>query len=129
MADEDRSGTDLLHRQLAGLDALELPQNPSRSGIRRTWSAVWPKLAAAAIGLLAWQSLVWAGWKPTYLFPGPFTVFHHLWADRHAVSSGVLTTVRRAVEYYGASLLVGTLIAWAVTRLRLVRDTVVPLAT
>ena len=129
MASDIATGTDLLQRQLAGLDALELPVNPRRSRAGRTWAAVWPKIAAAAIGLLAWQLTVWAGWKPTYLLPGPFTVFHHLWADRHPVSSGVLTTLRRAVEYYATALVIGTVVAWAITRLRAVRDTVVPLAT
>ena len=129
MASENATGTDVLQRQLAGLDALELPVNPRRSRAGRTWAAVWPKIAAAAIGLLVWQITVWAGWKPTYLLPGPSTVFHHLWADHHAVSSGVLTTLRRAVEYYATALIIGTVVAWGITRLRAVRDTVVPLAT
>ena len=58
------------------------PGSPSRA--RRIWSATWPKLAAIAIGLALWQLVVWSGWKPTYLLPGPATVFHHLWEDRHA---------------------------------------------
>ena len=55
---------------------------------RRLWRVTWPKLAAIAIGLGLWQLVVWSGWKPTYLLPGPATVFHHLWEDRHAILSG-----------------------------------------
>lgn len=129
MVADNPQGPDVLQRQLAGLDALELPVTSKPSRVLRTWTAAWPKIAAAAIGLLGWQLVVWGGWKPTYLLPGPVTVFHHLWTDRHPLSSGVLTTLRRAVEYYSAALVVGTVIAWGATRLRPVRDTLVPLAT
>lgn len=123
------SETGELQRQLAGLDALELSVGRRRSAAGRAWSATWPKLTAAAFGLLVWQSLVWVGWKPVYVFPGPLAVFHHFWADRHPISSGVLTTLRRAVQFYGSALVLGTVAAWAATRLRLLRDTVVPLMT
>lgn len=129
MVADNPESTDVLQRQLAGLDALELPVSSKPSTARRTWTAAWPKIAAAAIGLLGWQLVVWAGWKPTYLLPGPFTVLQHLWTDRHPVSSGAATTLRRAVGFYSAAVIIGTVIAWAATRLRPVRDTLVPLAT
>ena len=120
---------DRLDLELEGLDQLELqlPRVPSRA--HRIWSATWPKLAAIAIGLGLWQLVVWSGWKPTYLLPGPATVFHHLWEDRHAVLSGVATTLRRAVEYYTIALVIGTLLAIAITRIRAVRVAVTPLVT
>jgi NitT/TauT family transport system permease protein len=120
---------DRLDRELAGLDQLELslPRAPSRA--RRLWSSTWPKLTAIVIGLALWQLVVWSGWKPTYLLPGPFTVFHHLWEDRHPVWSGAGTTLRRAVEYYLAALIIGTLVAIAITRIRAVRVAVTPLVT
>ena len=54
-----------------GLDALELPLE--RAGRRRLalWAASWPKLMATAICFFAWQLVVWTGWKPEYLLPGP----------------------------------------------------------
>jgi hypothetical protein len=61
----------LLDRELAGLDALELdvPEPPSRAW--RLWSALWPKLAAVALAAMAWQAVVWSGWRPEYVLPGP----------------------------------------------------------
>ena len=123
------AAVDRLDRELDGLDQLEsfLPRMPSRA--RRVWAATWPKLAAAVIGLALWQLIVWSGWKPTYLLPGPATVFHHLWEDRHPVLSGVGTTIRRAIEYYAIALAAGTLVAIAITRIRVVRTAVSPLVT
>ena len=129
MPGETGIAADGLERHLSGLDALELPTQTGPSRLGRALSAAWPKLAAAAFALLVWQTVVWAGWKPGYLLPGPFTVVHHLWADRHPVASGVLTTLRRAVEYYGSALITGTVAAWAATRWRPLRDMAVPLTT
>jgi len=102
VVDEDR-----LDREQSGLDELELflPKQPSRP--RRVWSATWPKLTALVIGLALWQIVVWTGWKPTYLFPGPATVLHHVWEDRHEVLSGTGTTLRQAVEYFAIALAAG----------------------
>ena len=51
--------------ELAGLDALGVATRPAARLARRAmWSAAWPKLAAIAIALLAWQLVVWSGWKP-----------------------------------------------------------------
>jgi NitT/TauT family transport system permease protein len=120
---------DRLDRELEGLDQLELQLPRSPSLARRAWRSTWPKLAAAAIGIGLWQVVVWSGWKPTYLLPGPGTVFHHLWQDRHAVWSGTTTTLRRAVEYYLTALAAGTLAAVAITRVNAVRLAVMPLVT
>ena len=63
-------GTDLLDRELSGLDQLEtaLPSRPSMAS--RIWSGAWPKLLAVAIVLVVWQLVVWSGWKPEYVLPG-----------------------------------------------------------
>jgi NitT/TauT family transport system permease protein len=123
------AAVDRLDRELDGLDQLELqlPRGPSLG--HRIWTATWPKLTAVAVGLALWQLVVWSGWKPTYLLPGPATVFHHLWMDRHPVLSGAATTLRRAVEYYLAALAAGTILAIGITRVRAVRVAVTPLVT
>jgi NitT/TauT family transport system permease protein len=122
VVDDDR-----LDRELSGLDELELflPKQPSR--LRRFWSATWPKLAGIAIGIALWQIVVWTGWKPTYLFPGPFTVFHHIWEDRHDVLSGTGTTLRQAIEFFAISVVVGTLVAIVISRFRFLHKSVSPL--
>ncbi|TMK54962.1 MAG: ABC transporter permease subunit [Actinobacteria bacterium] len=67
--------------ELAGLDALEAKTPRARSRARRIWSSLWPKVAAVGIVLLVWQILVWAHWRPKYVFPGPGTAFRSLWRD------------------------------------------------
>ena len=123
------AGEDELRLEVSGLDQLELelPGAPSRSA--RLWRAVWPKVAAILIGLGLWQLVVWSGWKPTFVFPGPGTVLRTLWDDHHVILSGTGTTLRRAVEYYLLSLVVGTLLALVITHSRVVRDAVSPLLT
>ncbi|HEX4865311.1 MAG TPA: ABC transporter permease subunit, partial [Acidimicrobiales bacterium] len=122
----DSSGLD---ERLLGLDALDLPGSRRSSRWRRAWRAVWPKLAAIALGVAIWQLVASSGWKPSYLLPGPGTVFSHVWDDRHALGSGLLTTLRRAAEYYSLSLATGTVIAILASRSRAVRAALVPLAT
>jgi len=126
----DTKGEDLA-AQIAGLDALEavLGNRPSRA--RRTWTAVWPKLAALALALAAWQLVVWTGWKDDYVLPGPRTVLPKL-AD--LVSSGpfwtaVSITMRRALTGYVLALLIGSLIGLVVARVRLLRSAVGSLIT
>jgi len=120
---------DGLDLELSGLDRREsdLPRRPSR--LRRVWAAVWPKVAAIVIAVFAWQVVVWTGWKPTYLLPGPFTVFHAMGTDRHSLAVGAGTTLRRAIEGYAIALVIGTLLAVLVTRLTLLRTAITPLIT
>ncbi len=117
---------DPLGQQLAGLDGLESVL-PATSRRRRVWSGVWPKLAAVVIALLIWQLVVWSGWKPSYVLPGPGKVFPALWDDRHVVGSGALTTLRRAVEFYALAVLIGSLLAIGISRSRVVRTAVAPM--
>src|SRR5918998_629998 len=89
-----------LAAELAGLDALEahLGTRPSRA--RQIWSTLWPKLAAVALALGAWQAVVWSGWKEEYVLPGPDTVLPVL-ADMVITGefwTAVGITMRRAVS-------------------------------
>ena len=118
---------DTLDRELAGIDALEALAPSAASPLVRVVRAVGPKLAAVAVGLLIWQLVVWSGWKPSYLLPGPMTVFRHIGTDHSVLGSGVATTLRRAVEYYLVAVATGTAIAVVVSRSRLLRDAVTPL--
>ncbi len=69
-----------LDAELSGLAHLDaLPDAPSRAS--RLWCAGWPKLAAAVIGIAAWQIVVWSHWKPSYILPGPLLVFRALWRE------------------------------------------------
>jgi NitT/TauT family transport system permease protein len=120
---------DGLHLELSGLDRLdsELPHRPTR--LRRIYAAVWPKVAAIVIAVFVWQVVVWSSWKPTYVLPGPFTVFRAMGTDHHVLLQGAGTTLHRAIEGYAIALVLGTLLAIAVTRLTILRTAITPLVT
>jgi NitT/TauT family transport system permease protein len=89
---------EILAQQVSGLDALEMPTVRVASRPVRIWRAAWPKLAALAIALGLWQLVVWSGWKPTYVLPGPAAVFGELW-DRMldgTMLTAMAMTMRRA---------------------------------
>jgi NitT/TauT family transport system permease protein len=84
-------------------------------------------VAAIALALVIWQLIVWSGWKPSYVLPGPSKVFPALWDDHHVVGEGALTTLRRAVEFYAIAVVAGTVVALMVSRSRVVRSAIAPL--
>ncbi|MGI8664277.1 MAG: ABC transporter permease [Acidimicrobiales bacterium] len=112
-----------LDRDLAGLDALEQPAGPRRNPVRALWTAMWPKLTAAGIGVLLWQLVVWSHWKPEYILPGPNTVFPELkdLAQDGTLWDVVATTMRRAAIGFGIALLVGTAVGSLVGSVRFLR--------
>ena len=120
-----------LAAEFAGLDALEahLGTRPSRA--RRIWTTVWPKVAAIALALGAWQAVVWSGWKEDYVLPGPDRVLPVL-ADLVATGDfwrAVGITMRRAVSGYALALVIGSVLGIAVSRFRLLRSAVGSLIT
>ncbi len=95
------------------------------------WNAAWPKLAALAIALLLWQTVVWSGWKPEYVLPSPFTVFKEL-GDRLAdgtMLAAIGITMRRAFLGFALAILVGVLIGALVSRIAVLRSAVGSLIT
>ena len=120
-----------LAAELAGLDALEahLGTRPSRA--RQAWSTGWPKLAAIALALAAWQTVVWSGWKDEYVLPGPDTVLPTLFdmLGDGKFWTAVSITMRRAVSGYALALVIGSVLGLAVSRIRLLRSAVGSLIT
>ena len=49
-----------------------------QSWLRASWRAAWPRLAALAFVLAAWQFVVWTEWRPAYVLPGPVPVLQRL---------------------------------------------------
>jgi len=113
-----------LEAELAGLDALELYVPPRRSRASRMWSASWPKLGAIVIALFLWQLVVWSGWKPEYVLPGPVEVFRTLFEDLSIYVDGARTTLERAIVGFGIAVVIGTAIGALVARSRIVRSAV-----
>ncbi|GAA0207984.1 ABC transporter permease [Actinomadura nitritigenes] len=112
-----------LDRELAGLDALELGGAARGRALQRAWSAVWPIITAVLIALLAWQAVVWSGWKPSYVLPGPKDTLPVLW-DHVTTSSfwsAVGLTMRRALIGYAVSVAFGVVIGALVSQFRVLR--------
>jgi len=101
-----------LNAELAGLDDLGRIVTAPRPFVARVWSALWPKLAAAAIVLTVWQLLVWSHWKSPYVLPGPDKVLPELGRQlsNAAFWHGMQRTLQRAVVGYSLALLIGTII-------------------
>jgi NitT/TauT family transport system permease protein len=115
--------TDVLDRQIAGLDALEMAARSRPGLLHRAWSSVWPVLAAVAIAVGVWEIVVLSGWKPTYVLPGPTQVFPQLGKDlsESAFWSGLGLTMRRAVIGFALAIVVGAAIGAVVSRVRFLR--------
>jgi len=106
------------------VETVEATERPH--GARRVWSWLWPKLAALALFIAAWQLVVWSGWRPDYLLPGPLPVFQRLSEDlsQPAFYAGVAVTLRRALVGYAIAIAIGSLIGVLVARAPIVRKAV-----
>jgi NitT/TauT family transport system permease protein len=114
---------DRLGQELHGLDVLDTPQAPRRPVGLRIWSATWPKVAAAAIAVAVWQLVVWSGWKPEHVLPGPADVFATL---RTRIVDGTVPeatwiTMQRAVNGFALALVIGVVLGALVARVRVAR--------
>jgi sulfonate transport system permease protein len=106
------------------VDALEpRPRSRWRS---KLWSNTWPKLVAIAIALGIWQIVVWSGWKPDYVLPGPWPVFQRLGQDLGTwnFDIGAATTLRRAFVGYGIAVAIGTVTGILVARVSVLRKAI-----
>jgi NitT/TauT family transport system permease protein len=95
------------------------------------WQGAWPKMAAVALLLGAWQLVVSLGWKPDYVLPGPLPVLKRLAAD---VSSGetfkaAAVTMRRAAVGFAFALLAGAALGIAVSSNKYLRRAIGALIT
>jgi NitT/TauT family transport system permease protein len=121
--------TELLDQELSGLDHLEtaLPSRPSVG--TRIWSAAWPKLLAVAIVLLFWQLVVWSGWKPEYVLPGPRRVWDSFVENLGTNMEAAGTTLSRGFRGFVFALVIGTIIGALVARNRVLRSAIGSLIT
>jgi NitT/TauT family transport system permease protein len=117
---------DQMKRQIAGLDALELGGSPRGELVSRIWLATWPKVAAVAISLFLWQLVVWSGWKPEYVLPGPVPVFQELWdgLTQGNLLKATFITLQRAIFGYAVAMTIGVIIGAAVSQSKVLRSAV-----
>jgi NitT/TauT family transport system permease protein len=112
-----------LDAELAGLDALELAGGLRRPLPARIWSSAWPKAAAVAIAVAAWQAVVWSKWKPEVVLPGPQKVWQAL-LDESAEGKlwpAVGTTLQRAAWGFALAMVIGVLLGTAVSQSTILR--------
>ena len=132
MAKTDNGGatrTDLLERELSGLDHLETALPSRRSRTARIWAAAWPKLLAVAIVLIVWQLVVWSGWKPEYVLPGPRAVWDSFVANFSTNMDAAWTTLQRGFKGFAFALVIGTIVGALVARNRVLRSAIGSLIT
>jgi len=112
---------DLEQRELA-----EVEPRPRVTWQVRLWSSLWPKLVAVAIALGVWQVVVWSGWQPDYLLPGPVPVFQRLAHDLGSWSFdlGIATTLRRALVGYAIAVAIGSVLGILVARISVLRKAI-----
>ena len=113
----------------AGLDALELARGTRAFSLHRVVWAVLPKLAAAAVVVLAWQVAIWLQLKPAYVLPAPADVAASLGDQTRAghLAEALFTSIGHAAVGYGISLVLGTLIGILTARVRVVRASIGPI--
>jgi NitT/TauT family transport system permease protein len=89
----------------------------------RLWSGLWPQLVAFAVAVAAWQVVVWSGWRPSNMLPGPLPVFRSLFEDLSRVDFyvGVGITLQRAVLGYGIAVVAGSAVGLLVARVSILR--------
>jgi sulfonate transport system permease protein len=112
-----------------GLEARPSPHlapGLSRAALDRAWSAAWPKVVAVALVAGVWQAVVWAGWWPDYVLPGPMAVFRTLGDDvgRADFWLGVSVTMRRALTGYLIAVTLGGIAGIAIARVRILRKAI-----
>jgi NitT/TauT family transport system permease protein len=115
-----------LESEFSGLDALDRPVAAHPTTIGRVWRSLWPKLAAIAIAILAWQVIVWSGWKPEYALPGPGPVFGTLIREvsEEGLQQAILITLRRGLVGFLLACVIGVLLALAVVRFKTLRTAI-----
>jgi len=120
---------DLLDRELSGLDHLETALPSRRSRAARIWAAAWPKLLAVAIVLIVWQLVVWSGWKPEYVLPGPRAVWDSFVDNFSTNMDAAWTTLQRGFKGFAFALVIGTIVGALVARNRVLRSAIGSLIT
>jgi NitT/TauT family transport system permease protein len=110
-------------------EPLPTPSPPSRPA--RFWRATWPRLVAVALGLAAWQVVVWSGWRPEYVLPPPTAVFGRLVEDLRdgTLLNAARVTMTRAVVGFMIAIVIGVALGLVVARVAVLRTAVGSLIT
>ncbi len=113
----------------AGLDALELHEEPRLPRWRKALTTAWPPVVAVGLLLLGWELAYRAGAKPTYALPSPADVGLVLLEQLRdgTFAEAVSTSVSRGGLGFLIALAVGTPLGLLVGRVRAVRRGIGPI--
>jgi NitT/TauT family transport system permease protein len=112
---------------LSARDVMEpASPRPRTMPLLGVWSWLWPKLAAVALALAVWQVVVWSGWQPDYVLPGPVPVFERLGQDlaNRNFDLGIAITMRRALIGYAIAVVIGSAVGILVARVAVLRKAI-----
>jgi NitT/TauT family transport system permease protein len=114
----------------AGLDNLETEKAEKRNPVKRVLRAIAP-LAAIALVLLIWQSVVWAGVVESWILPSPAEVFSSLWAQAQTglLWASAFNSLRKGVQGFALALIIATPIGVALGLNKTLRLIIRPLIT
>jgi NitT/TauT family transport system permease protein len=110
----------------------EATQDRSKTNTVMTlWSATWPKLAALALAIAAWQATVLFGGWPSWVLPGPVEVLPRVGEElaSGAVLQSLAITLRRALLGFALATVAGAVIGVVLTTSRTLRSAVLALLT
>ncbi len=112
-----------LAAELDARDVADLAPRRLRAPRLRLWSGLWPQLVALAVAVAVWQVVVWSGWRPANVLPGPLPVFRSLFGDlsNGDFYIGVAITLQRAVLGYGIAVVAGSAVGLLVARVSILR--------
>jgi NitT/TauT family transport system permease protein len=112
-----------LAAELETRDVADSAPRRDRAPRIRVWSGLWPKLVALSLAVAVWQVVVWSGWRPTNVLPGPVPVFHTLFGDLSHVDfyAALAITLRRALLGYVIAVVVGSVVGILVARVTVLR--------
>ncbi|MGV1008177.1 MAG: ABC transporter permease [Dermatophilaceae bacterium] len=116
--------------ELKGLDALESVEEHEPLG-RRLWDGLWPKAAAVALLLAAWQAVVWLHLKPEYVLPAPVTAIREFVTQLTQPTFWQATTVTltRGVVGFLVAAVIGLALGVLVARSKVLRTALGSLIT
>jgi NitT/TauT family transport system permease protein len=99
--------------------------------VRHVGRTLGPLAAALTLALAGWQALVWSGWRPKYVLPGPGAVLGRLWHDlwHGDLLHATAITLQRAAVGYAVALVLGAALGLLMVRARPLRAALGPLVT
>ncbi|MFA9432136.1 ABC transporter permease [Egicoccus sp. AB-alg2] len=122
---------DTLGREFAGIDHLDTAETGRASTAARVWAGAWPKLAATVLLLGLWQAVVWSGWRPPYVLPGPAAALSAVWEGLRdgSLPAAFATTMSRATIGFAIAIVIGVALGLAVASVPWLRTAVGSLIT